>query len=59
VCCSRQFIVFWLEGGRVLAGIHVNVWYVAEDIQRLVRSGETVQAGGLAESPSAPRELVF
>jgi 3-phenylpropionate/trans-cinnamate dioxygenase ferredoxin reductase subunit len=23
---ARQFIAFWLAGGRVLAGMNVNVW---------------------------------
>jgi 3-phenylpropionate/trans-cinnamate dioxygenase ferredoxin reductase component len=28
---SREFIAFWLKNGRVLAGMNVNVWDVAED----------------------------
>ena len=34
-----EFIAFWLSGGRVLAGMNVNVWDVAEQIQALVRAG--------------------
>jgi 3-phenylpropionate/trans-cinnamate dioxygenase ferredoxin reductase subunit len=36
---TREFIVFWTAGGRVLAGMNVNVWDVADDIQALVRAG--------------------
>ncbi|MEW2545154.1 FAD-dependent oxidoreductase [Streptomyces sp. NPDC047002] len=50
---KREFIAFWLGGGKVLAGMNVNVWDVAEDIQRLVRSGAAVDRDALAD-PSAP-----
>jgi 3-phenylpropionate/trans-cinnamate dioxygenase ferredoxin reductase subunit len=36
---TPEFIVFWLQGGRVLAGMNVNVWDVQDDIQALVRAG--------------------
>jgi 3-phenylpropionate/trans-cinnamate dioxygenase ferredoxin reductase subunit len=35
----REFVAFWVSGGRVLAGMNVNVWDVTEDIQKLVRAG--------------------
>ncbi len=35
----REFIAFWVSGGRVLAGMNVNVWDVTDDIQKLVRAG--------------------
>jgi 3-phenylpropionate/trans-cinnamate dioxygenase ferredoxin reductase subunit len=34
---SREFVAFWVEGERVVAGMNVNVWDVNDDIQRLVR----------------------
>lgn len=37
-----EYIAFWLRGGRVLAGMNVNVWDVTETIQALVRSGQPV-----------------
>jgi 3-phenylpropionate/trans-cinnamate dioxygenase ferredoxin reductase subunit len=46
-------IVFWLRDRRVLAGMNVNVWDVAEDIARLVRSSEQVDLGLLA-NPRVP-----
>jgi 3-phenylpropionate/trans-cinnamate dioxygenase ferredoxin reductase subunit len=36
---ASEVIVFWLLGGRVLAGMNVNVWDVADAIQALVRAG--------------------
>jgi 3-phenylpropionate/trans-cinnamate dioxygenase ferredoxin reductase component len=36
---SPEFVAFWVRGGRVLAGMNVNVWDVQDDIQRLVRAG--------------------
>jgi len=45
----REFTAFWLGGGRVLAGMNVNVWDVHEAIQAIVRSGRTVDTGRLAD----------
>jgi 3-phenylpropionate/trans-cinnamate dioxygenase ferredoxin reductase subunit len=50
---AREFIAFWVAGGRVLAGMNVNVWDVTDAIQALVRSGEPVDASRLAD-PSVP-----
>jgi 3-phenylpropionate/trans-cinnamate dioxygenase ferredoxin reductase component len=36
---GREFIAFWVNDGRVLAGMNVNVWDVTGDIQKLVRAG--------------------
>ena len=51
----REFIAFWLGGGRVLAGMNVNIWDVNEAIQAIVRSGRTVEQGRLAD-PDVPLE---
>lgn len=50
---ALEFIAFWLAGGRVVAGMNVNVWDVTEDIQALVRSGAPVDKARLAD-PSIP-----
>ncbi|WP_405730419.1 FAD-dependent oxidoreductase [Streptomyces sp. NBC_01537] len=50
---KRQFIAFWLSEGRVLAGMNVNVWDVTDTIQKLIRSGVTVDPDLLAD-PSVP-----
>jgi 3-phenylpropionate/trans-cinnamate dioxygenase ferredoxin reductase subunit len=43
------FIAFWLDGGRVTAGMNVNVWDVTSPIQELIRSGRTVDVGLLTD----------
>jgi len=45
---DREFVVFWLKNGRVLAGMNVNVWDVNERVQAIVR-GEASLAEFLAE----------
>ena len=52
---GREFIAFWLAGGRVLAGMNVNVWDVNETIQAMVRSGRSVDAARLTD-PGMPLE---
>jgi 3-phenylpropionate/trans-cinnamate dioxygenase ferredoxin reductase component len=50
----REFIAFWLgPGGRVLAGMNVNVWDVNEAIQALVRARHPVAEEALRD-PSVP-----
>jgi 3-phenylpropionate/trans-cinnamate dioxygenase ferredoxin reductase subunit len=51
----REFVAFWLGGGRVLAGMNVNIWDVNEVIAAIVRDGRTVDAGRLA-NPDVPLE---
>src|SRR5580693_3588204 len=53
----REFIAFWLGGGRVLAGMNVNIWDANDMIQALVRSGRTVDPDRLAD-PSVPLDEV-
>jgi NADPH-dependent 2,4-dienoyl-CoA reductase/sulfur reductase-like enzyme len=50
-----EFIAFWLDGGRVTAGMNVNVWDVTDPIQALVRSKRPVDAVRLAD-PDVPLE---
>jgi 3-phenylpropionate/trans-cinnamate dioxygenase ferredoxin reductase subunit len=52
---GREFIAFWLGGGRVLAGMNVNIFGVNEVIQAVVRGGGAVDAGRLA-NPGVPLE---
>ncbi|MGW1992762.1 NAD(P)/FAD-dependent oxidoreductase [Embleya sp. NPDC001921] len=46
---AREFVAFWLSGGRVLAGMNVNVWDVVEPVQALIRSGAAVDQARLAD----------
>jgi 3-phenylpropionate/trans-cinnamate dioxygenase ferredoxin reductase component len=54
----REFIAFWLgNGGRVLAGMNVNVWDVTEPIQALVRGGQPVDKAALADEGTSLESL--
>jgi 3-phenylpropionate/trans-cinnamate dioxygenase ferredoxin reductase component len=55
---QREFVAFWLGGGRVLAGMNVNVWDVNDAIQALVRAGKPVNVSRLAD-PEVPLEALL
>ena len=55
---AREFIAFWCQNGRVLAGMNVNVWDVTEDIQALVRGQRPVDLAALADPDTPLSELV-
>jgi NADPH-dependent 2,4-dienoyl-CoA reductase/sulfur reductase-like enzyme len=48
-----EFIAFWLNHGRLVAGMNVNIWDVNQDIQSLIRSGKTLDPNRLAD-PAVP-----
>ena len=51
----REFIAFWLDDGRVLAGMNVNVWDVTDDVQALIRAGAPVdRASSPTRRPAGP-----
>jgi len=50
---GRTFVAFWLSGGKVVAGMNVNVWDVSDDIQALIRAGRSVDVARLTD-PSVP-----
>jgi 3-phenylpropionate/trans-cinnamate dioxygenase ferredoxin reductase component len=49
----RELIVFWLHNQRVQAGMNVNIWDVADDIERLIESARPVNTDDLVD-PSIP-----
>ena len=54
----REFVAFWLgTGGRVLAGMNVNVWDVTDAIQALVRSGQPADIAALCD-PAIPLDTL-
>jgi 3-phenylpropionate/trans-cinnamate dioxygenase ferredoxin reductase component len=44
-----EFIAFWLQDQRVIAGMNVNVWEVNEDVQALVRSRRPIDPAALRD----------
>jgi 3-phenylpropionate/trans-cinnamate dioxygenase ferredoxin reductase component len=53
---GREFIAFWTQDGKVLAGMNVNIWDVSDQIQDLIRAGlegTTVDPARLAD-PDVP-----
>jgi 3-phenylpropionate/trans-cinnamate dioxygenase ferredoxin reductase subunit len=55
---QREFIAFWLRGGRVLAGMNVNVWDVSDAVQDLVRAARPADVSRLADQ-KVPLEEVL
>jgi 3-phenylpropionate/trans-cinnamate dioxygenase ferredoxin reductase subunit len=50
---SNQMIVFWLDEQRVQAGMNINIWDVADDIEGLVQSPHPANPEDLA-NPAIP-----
>ncbi len=50
---GREFIAFWLDENRVVAGMNVNVWDVVEPIRRLIEQRVVVDVRRLAD-PDVP-----
>ena len=48
-----EFIAFWLSGGRVAAGMNVNVWDVNPQFDALIRAQQPAEAEALAD-PGVP-----
>jgi 3-phenylpropionate/trans-cinnamate dioxygenase ferredoxin reductase subunit len=46
---KREFIAFWTAGGRVMAGMNVNVWDVTPHIEDLIRGRKPVDLARLAD----------
>jgi 3-phenylpropionate/trans-cinnamate dioxygenase ferredoxin reductase subunit len=53
-----EFIAFWLDEGRVLAGMNVNVWDVTDQIQALIRDGRPVDVARLTD-PAVPLDQLL
>jgi 3-phenylpropionate/trans-cinnamate dioxygenase ferredoxin reductase subunit len=54
---KRDFIAFWTAGGRVMAGMHVNVWDVTPHIENLIRSSKPVDLARLADPAIAIEDV--
>jgi 3-phenylpropionate/trans-cinnamate dioxygenase ferredoxin reductase subunit len=55
---AREFVAFWLEDGRVVAGMNVNVWDVNDAIRELIRSRQPVERHHLLD-PELPIEQLL
>ncbi|HXB47562.1 MAG TPA: FAD-dependent oxidoreductase [Streptosporangiaceae bacterium] len=56
---GREFVAFWLgNGGRVLAGMNVNVWDVTDAVQTLVRSGRPVDSAALSDPETSLESVI-
>jgi 3-phenylpropionate/trans-cinnamate dioxygenase ferredoxin reductase component len=54
---GREFIAFWLQGPRLVAGMNVNVWDVSEPIQQIIASGGPVDEQQLIDPDVSLAEL--
>jgi 3-phenylpropionate/trans-cinnamate dioxygenase ferredoxin reductase component len=52
---ARELIAFWLLGGRVVAGMNMNVWDVTDPIKALIYSRQVVPVERLRD-PGVPLE---
>ena len=52
---AREFIGFWTDDGRIVAGMNVNVWDVNDKVQDLIRSGARIARDRLRD-PEVPLE---
>jgi 3-phenylpropionate/trans-cinnamate dioxygenase ferredoxin reductase subunit len=53
-----EFVAFWLRDGAVTAGMNVNVWDVAADIEKLIRTRRRVDPAQLADPSCSLAQLV-
>ena len=54
---GRKFIAFWVAGGKVVAGMNLNIWDVNEAVQGIIRRGNQVDRARLADA-NVPLELL-
>jgi 3-phenylpropionate/trans-cinnamate dioxygenase ferredoxin reductase component len=54
---TREFVAFWLDDDRVVAGMNVNVWDVTDPIKRLISERVTVDDRALSD-PDVPLEEI-
>lgn len=55
---GKAFHAFWLAAGRVVAGMHVNMWDGGiEPVQQLIRNGKPVDQARLADPEVSLDEL--
>jgi 3-phenylpropionate/trans-cinnamate dioxygenase ferredoxin reductase component len=55
---GREFVAFWLQDERVVAGMNVNVWDVSDRIEALIRARRPIDRRRLSD-PDIPLEDVL
>jgi 3-phenylpropionate/trans-cinnamate dioxygenase ferredoxin reductase component len=50
---AGEFVAFWLKGGRLIAGMNMNVWDVSDPIRELIRSRRRLDPRQLTD-PDVP-----
>jgi 3-phenylpropionate/trans-cinnamate dioxygenase ferredoxin reductase component len=55
---GHEFMAFWLDGERVLAGMHMNVWDTIETVQDHIRNARRVDLVRLADADVPLTEVV-
>lgn len=54
---GREFVSFWLQGGRVIAGMNFNVWDQGDAIEALVSAQASVSPDRLADEGTSLSEM--
>ncbi len=54
---KREFLAFWLQDGKVIAGMNANIWDAGDDIKALVKPRATVDPDRLADTSVPLSEL--
>ncbi len=55
---DRKYIAFWVQDGKVVAGMNVSIWDVNETV-KLIRSEKQIEEARLTDGVSRPRELGY
>ncbi|MFE5407762.1 NAD(P)/FAD-dependent oxidoreductase [Microbacterium sp. NPDC056569] len=55
---AREFIAFWTDDRRIVAGMNVNVWDVNDKVQDLIRSGARIDPDRLRDSEVPLEDLL-
>jgi 3-phenylpropionate/trans-cinnamate dioxygenase ferredoxin reductase component len=55
---THEFVAFWLQGQRLVAGLNMNVWDANEPIRELIRSRRALDPRDLADTTIPLSELV-
>lgn len=55
---GREFLAFWLDGGKVVAAMNANIWDVTDDLRALVEADKVVDTAKLTDPSVAIHDLL-